>query len=635
MDKSTKLIELFNLSVIAFFTIFSISCSSSYEADATASDPSTNITIKEPVGIQGQSKKLVCGTHTQDVSGSDINWNLPNKIPLIVASVDSDGNPLLLGLNSFGSAHLELSAQSTAESLVYCAPFICPADNESADALMAAIREEPEVRNLASMIENSKDWKLANVFDNNSPESKTLDKAIIAVARRVLSASRYSSSLRLAQNIRIQQTEFAGVKVSQISDSQIKVENGKRHWLVVTGLSNSNSWNLVPSNPSLLTISGALSSWTSSSTFELGTEDSNLRIYGWGIGSTEYWNSEASIEDKSNLGISFALTVAFDGVLRTSSSILGVVTDDWVKDTTLKLLLRIRSGGLLSNILNKLDRRDAQGAAKDIMLFAIDFAGEEVLKPMADATAENLISGVFNTVVHGFMSKAKLVTDLVALAWDNAGNSFVIGVNAIGPGTTNVPPTPVPTPPPGPTDQELIQKAIYAEIPDSPPCSSIDVRGDWALATIPSTNDAEGASVLLKKTDGVWKILDYGTSIEGDGAEFGVPKEYWRDWNLGANESGYRPQRSDLVVGVEMALQDYLGSAFDESALGVVDLQGKWALMPYGNQTAELWLFHMENSVQPNGGPWRVVGHGSVEQIQQTMINAGVPKRVRQAWGYD
>ena len=75
-------------------------------------------------------------------------------------------------------------------------------------------------------------------------------------------------------------------------------------------------------------------------------------------------------------------------------------------------------------------------------------------------------------------------------------------------------------------------ETIYAEIPNSPPCSSFDIRGVWALATIPSTNDAEGAGVLLKKTNGVWKILDYGTSLETAGEEFGVPKEYWEDWAI-------------------------------------------------------------------------------------------------------
>ena len=92
---------------------------------------------------------------------------------------------------------------------------------------------------------------------------------------------------------------------------------------------------------------------------------------------------------------------------------------------------------------------------------------------------------------------------------------------------------------------------------------------------------------------------------------------------------------SDDIVGVEIALQEYLGSKFDGSAVGTVDIQGRLALMPYGNQTLEFWLFHMENSVQANGGQWRVVGHGTVEQIQQLMKSVGVPQSVRRAWGYD
>jgi hypothetical protein len=69
--------------------------------------------------------------------------------------------------------------------------------------------------------------------------------------------------------------------------------------------------------------------------------------------------------------------------------------------------------------------------------------------------------------------------------------------------------------------------------------TSLEIEMPWALAVVtprrqnpPEPFVPDGAGFLLKKQKGRWQVLGMGTSLDGFGKKFGVPKRLWRKWLL-------------------------------------------------------------------------------------------------------
>ncbi len=62
--------------------------------------------------------------------------------------------------------------------------------------------------------------------------------------------------------------------------------------------------------------------------------------------------------------------------------------------------------------------------------------------------------------------------------------------------------------------------------------TSVDIRGDFALVTAESNSaNLDPLTLLLGRKDG-WRVLDFGTALEGVGEQFGVPADTIKEWGL-------------------------------------------------------------------------------------------------------
>lgn len=88
-------------------------------------------------------------------------------------------------------------------------------------------------------------------------------------------------------------------------------------------------------------------------------------------------------------------------------------------------------------------------------------------------------------------------------------------------------------------DRAAIVSAVKSYIKRTSPAigavtvTKLDVQGAWAIATaIPDSRDMENADVLLRKRNSHWKVLVLGSSLNGTGKQYGVPKSLWKKWGL-------------------------------------------------------------------------------------------------------
>jgi hypothetical protein len=438
--------------------------------------------VQEPDGVKGKSVAIVAGTQKISLGGDSASVPMKNNIPQLIASVDSNGKAILLGIMPPGSSVGQLTAQSTAEALVYCTPFLCPAEDQAGRALLTSIKNAPEVSTLAQALTAHESGSLESAIQDPTVK-QALAEARTAVSKAHAGVALNRSGWRLAtwQSVSPTDEEY-GMKAELDTGDKLTIGNGKRHWLVITGLP-AGTLAVVPSNPSTIDVGGALAGWQSKMTFDVSTTQTPLRVYAWSAKAPTYINCQPQPGDSRCLLESAAMTLFFDGAVRVFLTGVGDATN-WDNSPAaiqvgFDLINDLMQGGLAAGVENEFSNGNYQGALQDISLAVFQAVANhpDALKSIASFLfgdpcddLSNAIGGLFST---GLLQGLQIADDFAALIVDNAGPAVVLGL-------TLTPSAPPPPPPP-------------------PPIATPTIPDDWYKPRVEDGNPDEDAESLVKR----------------------------------------------------------------------------------------------------------------------------------------
>jgi hypothetical protein len=216
------------------------------------------VQVSLPAGtpLSASDLRLSAGVHSAALSANGAGAaNLDTTIAQLLVASTPAGNPVLLATSTGRPAdQVQLNVRTTAEALVFLSPVLVTPAKDTAQVILAAIRNSPKLPALVDLVQS----RLQTQGDNALvAEDSILSAAVLETVEEVVARI---GSPRTAQIIAsLEQgpqpqgpTEQSGIRISLLTaDAQgrtrVRVENTRRRWVsVVTSYSSDGAAFVTP-----------------------------------------------------------------------------------------------------------------------------------------------------------------------------------------------------------------------------------------------------------------------------------------------------------------------------------------------------------------------------------------------------